>query len=177
VIRGFINGIVFSIGFVVAATLVAVYSGVVPANADSKPNLIEKWMARTALHVAIDRDTKNLKNPFAFNDQNLTDGVHLYAANCVFCHGASDSKPSNAAQGLYIEAPLLAKDGVEDDPVSESFWKIKHGIRYTAMPSFGKTLTDDDIWKIAMFLNRMDHLPPAVDSTWKAVPSAASPAP
>jgi len=45
-------------------------------------------------------------------------------------------KPSNLAQSFYIEAPQLAKDGVEDDPEAVSFWKVKHGTRFTAMPSF-----------------------------------------
>jgi thiosulfate dehydrogenase len=91
---------------------------------------------------------------------------------------ASDAKPSNPAQGFYIEAPQLAKDGVEDDPEAASFWTVKHGIRFTAMPSFATTLQDEDIWKIAIFLKQMDKLPPAVDAEWKRVPSlAATPSP
>ena len=66
--------------------------------------------------------------------------MHLYAENCAICHGASDAKPSNPAQGFYIEAPQLAKDGVEEDPEAASFWKVKHGIRFTAMPSFTTAL-------------------------------------
>jgi mono/diheme cytochrome c family protein len=102
----------------------------------------------------------------------------LYADNCVICHGASDAKPSKLAQGFYIQAPQLAKDGVEDDPEAASFWTVKHGIRFTAMPSFTTTLQDEEIWKIAMFLKQMDKLPPVVDAEWKKVPSvAAAPSP
>jgi mono/diheme cytochrome c family protein len=86
----------------------------------------------------------------------------------------TDAKPSNLAQGFYIEAPQLAKDGVEDDPEAVSFWKVKHGIRFTAMPSFAPTLQDEQIWKIAMFLKQMDNLPPAVDAEWKKVSSVAA---
>jgi mono/diheme cytochrome c family protein len=173
-VRAFLNGIVFTLAFLVAAGFVAVQFGVMPANADAKPSPLERWMASRSLHAAIDRDTKNLQNPLPLSDANLTDGVHLYASNCAVCHGAADAKPSKLAQGFYIAAPLLAKHGVEDDPVAESYWKIAHGIRFTAMPAFGSTLSDDDMWKIAMFVSKMDHLPPAVDSVWKAVPSADS---
>jgi WD40 repeat protein len=55
-----------------------------------------------------------------------------------------------------------------------SFWKVKHGIRFTAMPSFTTTLQDEEIWKIAMFLKQMDKLPPTVDAEWKKVPSVAA---
>ncbi len=172
--RNFINGIVFTLAFIVAAGFAAIQLGLVPANADAKPSALEKWAANRSLHATLDRETKGLQNPLPLSDANLMDGMHLYASNCAVCHGAADAKPSKLAQGFYIHAPMLAKDGVEDDPLAESFWKIKHGIRFTAMPSFGATLSDDDIWKLAMFLNKMDHLPPAVDADWKAVPSSAS---
>jgi len=135
------------------------------------------WKAglqNTALVATLERDTKGLSNPIQPSDENLITGVHLYAENCGICHGASDAKPSNPAQGFYIEAPQLAKDGVEEDPEAALFWTVKHGIRFTAMPSFTTTLQDEEIWKIAMFLKQMDKLPPAVDTEWKKVPSVAA---
>ena len=170
----FLGGIIFTLLMLAGVGYFAVKAGVVPANADSKPAALENWVANTALDAALDRDTKGLKNPIQPSDQNLITGVHLYAENCAICHGASDAKPSNPAQGFYIEAPQLAKDGVEEDPEAASFWKVKHGIRFTAMPSFTTTLQDEEIWKIAMFLSQMDKLPPTVDAEWKKVPSVAA---
>ena len=170
----FLGGIIFTLVVLAGVAYLAVKAGIVPANADSKPSALESWVAKTALDAAIERDTKGLTNPIQPSDENLITGVHLYAANCAICHGASDAKPSNPAQGFYIEAPQLAKDGVEDDPEAATFWKVKHGIRFTAMPSFTNTLQDEEIWKIAMFLKQMDKLPPAVDAEWKQVPSVAT---
>ena len=141
---------------------------------DRKPSQLEEWAANTALQAAIERGTKGLSNPLQPSDDDLTAGVHLYAANCAICHGASDARPSKLAQGFYIKAPQFAKDGVEDDPEAASFWTVKHGIRFTAMPSFTTTLKDEEIWKIAMFLKHMDKLPSAVDTEWKRVPSVAA---
>ena len=173
-IASFLGGIVFTLVVLGVLGYFAVKSGVVPANADSSPSSLERWVANTSLRAALERDTKGLQNPLQPSDENLIAGVRLYAENCAICHGASDAKPSKLAQGFYIEAPLLAKDGVEDDPEAVSFWKVRHGIRFTAMPSFAATLHDEDIWKIAMFLSQMDKLPPAVDAEWKKVPSAAT---
>jgi len=172
---GFLGGIILTLAVLIAGGYLAVKEGIVPANADSKPAAFESWVANTALRAALERDIKGLKNPIQPSDQNLITAVQLYAENCAVCHGASDGRPSNLAQGFYIEAPQLAKDGVEDDPEAASFWKVKHGIRFTAMPSFTSTLQDEEIWKIAMFLKRMDNLPPAVDAEWKKVPSVMSP--
>jgi thiosulfate dehydrogenase len=173
-IGSFVIGIIFTLVVLVGAGFIAVKTGILPANADGKPSQLEEWAANTALQAAIERDTKGLSNPLQPSDDNLIAGVHLYAANCAICHGTSDAKPSKLAQGFYIVAPQFAKDGVEDDPESASFWTVKHGIRFTAMPSFTTTLPDEDIWKVAMFLKRMDKLPSAVDTEWKRVPSVAA---
>jgi mono/diheme cytochrome c family protein len=170
----FLGGIIFTLVVLAGIGYFAVKAGIVPANADSKPAALESWVASTALGTALERDTKGLRNPIQPNDENLITGVHLYAENCAICHGASDAKPSNPAQGFYIEAPQLAKDGVEEDPEAASFWMVKHGIRFTAMPSFTTTLQDEQIWKIAMFLKQMDKLPPTVDAEWKKVSSVAA---
>lgn len=76
---------------------------------------------------------------------------------------------SPIAKGLYPKPPQLATDGVEDDPEGVSFWRIKHGIRLTGMPSFGYSLSDREIWTLALFLKNMDKLPSAVQTVWQNV--------
>jgi mono/diheme cytochrome c family protein len=173
-IASFFLGVIFTLTVLAGAGYFAVKTGFVPAAADGKPAALESWVANTALHAAIERDAKGLSNPIQPSEENLITGVHLYTENCAICHGASDAKPSKLAQGFYIEAPLFARDGVEDDPEAASFWTVKHGVRFTAMPSFTLTLKDEEIWKIAMFLKQMDKLPAAVDAEWKKAPSVAA---
>ena len=96
--------------------------------------------------------------------------MKLYADNCMVCHGASDGEASNIAAGLYQRAPQFGKHG-EDDPEGETYWKIDHGIRLTGMPSFGKSLTQTQIWQVATFLKHMDSLPPKSQTAWKKLPS------
>jgi mono/diheme cytochrome c family protein len=177
-VRGFINGIVFTLALLAGAGFAAIQLGLMPAGADAKPLPGEEWAAKRSLHAAMAREDAGYTNPLQPTDANLVTGVHLYAANCAVCHGAADAAQSTLSKGFYIEAPQLAKDGVEDDPEKVTFWKLKHGIRFSAMPAFGGTLSDDDLWKITMFLAAMDKLPPAAEAEWKKVPSAAAtPAP
>jgi len=126
-------------------------------------------MAGTSLDATLDRYVPKVSNPVPLMEQNLLKGVHLYAQNCAVCHGSASSTASPIARGLYPKPPQLATDGVEDDPEGYSFWRIKHGIRLTAMPSFGYTLNDQDIWTLALFLKNMDKLPPAVQKVWQNV--------
>lgn len=172
-----IKGIFFGAVGVVVAGLIGFYAivslGFMPANADATPPKLEKWVARKALHAAIDRLAPKGDNPLTLTDENMVAGIKLYAADCAVCHGASDGKASHIAAGLYQRAPQLAKHGVEDDEDGENYWKVSHGIRLTGMPGFSKSLSEDEIWKLALFLKHMDKLTPAAQKAWKAVPSAA----
>jgi thiosulfate dehydrogenase len=170
-----LKGVVLGVALTVAVALIGAYSlvrsGLIPANADAKPGRLETWMARTSLDATLRRDAPKDLNPVALNEQNLLDGVHLFAQNCSVCHGSAKGAASSSpiAKGLYQKPPQLATDGVEDDPEGVSFWKIQHGIRLTGMPSFGYTLSDQQIWTLALFLKHMDKLPPAVQQTWDQV--------
>ena len=131
--RGFINGVVFTLAALLAAVIAGVWFGVLPSGADEKPLPFERLAAHRALHASIARDTAGVENPLQPTDDNLLAGVKLYGANCAVCHGAADAKASNLAQGFYVRAPQLAKDGVEDDAESETHWKLVHGIRFDVL--------------------------------------------
>jgi thiosulfate dehydrogenase len=160
--------VVFALG-----ALLFVVGGFMPANADAKPGKLEHWAANRSLHATLARETKDLHGPPTSTDSVMTLGVKLYKANCAVCHGASDGKRSSIADGLYQEPPQFAKDDVTDDPIEVTYWKITHGIRFTGMPSFKKTLTDDQRWAIAAFLRHQDSLPSTALAAWKALPSMA----
>jgi len=170
-VRAFVSGIVFTLIVAVVGAYFLVQSGLIPANADVKPGWLETWMARTSLNATLRRDAPKAANPVAPTDENLLEGVRLFARNCAVCHGSAKgaASPSPIAKGLYQKPPQLASDGVEDDPEGDSFWKIKHGIRLTGMPSFAATLSDAQIWTLALFLKHMDKLPPAAQQVWMQV--------
>ena len=170
-LKGVVSGVALTLAVALIGAYSLVQSGLIPANADAKPGRLETWMARTSLNATLRRDAPKGQNPVALNEQNLLNGVHLYAQNCAVCHGSArgDASSSPIAKGLYPEPPQLATEGVEDDPEGASFWRIKHGVRLTGMPSFGNSLSDQQIWTLALFLKHMDKLPPTVQQTWEQV--------
>lgn len=169
--RGFIAGV----ATVVAAGLICAYglvnSGLVPANADAKPGSLELWAANTSLNATLRSAAPKGPNPVALTDANLIAGVTLYGQHCALCHGtaASASSASPVAKGLYPAPPQLATEGVEDDPEGFSYWRIKHGVRLTGMPSWAGALSDQQIWTLALFLKHMDKLPPSAQAAWAQV--------
>jgi thiosulfate dehydrogenase len=169
--RGFIFGILASIVVALAAGYLVLKSGHVPANADATPGRLELWATGTALEATIRREAPATANPVALTDANLIAGVKLYGDHCAFCHGAAagNASASPVAKGEYPRPPQLGADGVEDDADGVTFWKIKHGIRLTGMPSWKNALSDQQIWTLALFLKHMDKLPPAAQAEWSKV--------
>jgi mono/diheme cytochrome c family protein len=170
-LRGVVLGVLLTLAVALIGGYFLVRSGLIPANADAKPGWLETWMAHTSLDATLSRDAPKEQNPVTLTEQNLLNGVDLFAQNCAVCHGSAKgvASPSPIAKGLYQKPPQFATDGVEDDPEGVSFWKIKHGIRLTGMPSFGYSLSDQQIWTLALFLKHMDKLPPAVQQAWQQV--------
>ena len=136
-LKGVISGVALTLAVALIGTYSLVRSGLIPANADGKPGRLEIWMAGTSLDATLRRDAPTSPNPVPLTDQNLVEGVRLFAQNGAICHGSAkgSASPSPIAMGLYQRPPQLASDGVEDDLEGYSFWKIKHGIRLTGMPS------------------------------------------
>jgi len=170
-LKGVVSGAALTLAVALIGAYSLVRSGLIPANADAIPGWLETWMARTSLDATVRRDAPKDNNPVQLTEQNLLNGVHLFAQNCAVCHGSAKGAAASSpiAKGLYQKPPQLATDGVEDDPEGVSFWKIKHGIRLTGMPSFGYSLSDRQIWTLALFLKHMDKLPPVVQQTWQQV--------
>lgn len=93
--------------------------------------------------------------------------MKLYTMNCSLCHGGLDRKPSTLVNSFYPPPPNLVSDPPED-PEWHIFYTMRTGIRYTGMPAWDKTLTEQEMWKVTMFLSHMDKLPPAVQEYWKS---------
>jgi mono/diheme cytochrome c family protein len=48
------------------------------------------------------------------------------------------------------------RDGI-DDP-AEAFWIIRHGIKMTGMPAWGKSMDDGSIWGMVALLQRLPEM-------------------
>jgi thiosulfate dehydrogenase len=165
----FIWGVAATLVAFAVGAFVAVQFGLVPATADVPPSGMEKWAARTSLNATIDRGAPKPPYPVVSSDAAIVAGAKLYGQHCAMCHGSGVGKPTMLAQGLYIRPPQFVKHGVDDDPEGETYWKIEHGIRFTAMPSYKDNLSEEQIWQIAYFLKNVPaHLPPEAQAEWHA---------
>ena len=90
----------------------------------------------------------------------LITGGKLYLDQCAGCHG-TPGKQRKYPTGLNPTAPQFATEGTEYTE-SQVFWVAKHGVRMTGMFSNGLWDSDEELWALAGYIKRMNHLPPHV---------------
>lgn len=162
----FLLGVIFTLVVLALIVLGVAMLGLAPTTANVEPPHWERHLAMSAVDNSMDRHAPRVSNPLTPTDSNLEDGMKLYTMNCALCHGTLDRKPSTLANSFYPPPPNLISDP-PDDPEWHIYYTIRTGVRYTGMPAWDKTLTDQDMWKITAFLSHMDKLPPAVQEYWK----------
>ena len=93
------------------------------------------------------------------SSEHVSAGAGLYGEMCQGCHLGPGVEKTEISQGLYPQAPELAK-GTDLTP-AQQFWIIKHGVKLSAMPAWGKTHPDPLIWDMVAFLQKMPGMTPA----------------
>ncbi len=102
--------------------------------------------------------------------ERISAGAGLYDEMCTNCHLTPSIDSTEMRQGLYPKPPAFPVEG-EDDP-AVAFWTIKHGVKSTAMPAWGPSHTDDQIWDMVAFLVKLKGMSAA---DYKALVAAAPP--
>jgi mono/diheme cytochrome c family protein len=82
-------------------------------------------------------------------------GAGNYNSMCVECHLAPGRSATELSRGLYPAPPELAAEPVEP---GFAFWVIKHGIKASGMPAWGKSMADADVWDLVAFLQNLPKL-------------------
>lgn len=97
-------------------------------------------------------------------------GAGNYNAMCVGCHLAPGVAATELSQSLYPAPPNLAVQSSLSDPAI-SFWIVKHGIKATGMPAWGKSMGDEYLWGLVAFLQKLPELDAASYQTLVAASS------
>jgi mono/diheme cytochrome c family protein len=121
-----------------------------------------RWVYNTLDTVreqSIAARSREIKAPADLNSpKRIAAGAGLYQEMCTGCHVGPGLERSEMSQGLYPPAPELAR-GIKHTP-EQTFWIIKHGVKLTAMPAWGKTHDDDLIWDMVAFLQQLPKMNP-----------------
>jgi mono/diheme cytochrome c family protein len=90
--------------------------------------------------------------------ERIAKGAERYSELCAGCHLAPGVSKTELSAGLYPHPPNLAQADILDP--RRAFWTIKHGIKMSAMPAWGKNLDDEVIWDIVAFVRQIPNVSP-----------------
>jgi mono/diheme cytochrome c family protein len=155
-----------AIGLTVAGTLAVlaiggvafIGSGVYNIGADDHHTKIVLTIIEQLRERSIAARSGSIDAHFVEEPARVAAGAQHYAALCVGCHLAPGVSQSAIRRGLYPHPPNLAQE--EQQQAQRAFWVIKHGIKMSAMPAWGMTLDDDDIWNVVAFIRKMPDMTP-----------------
>jgi mono/diheme cytochrome c family protein len=151
-----------------------IYSGLYPMGADNQHNKITYWALETMRENSIARSARGIEVPELGDPSLLLTGGADYNDMCSACHLKPGLSENDMTIGLYPSPPNLASMLEEhghqhDDRLTKekaaqrNFWIIKHGIKASGMPAWGPTHSDDRIWGMVAFLEKLPELTSSQD--------------
>jgi mono/diheme cytochrome c family protein len=158
--KSFFTGIIFTAVVIIVGGIFVAKQGYISVEADQPLPAFEKKFAMWAVDASADRHAPNQKNPMQPADENLVEGAKIYLNHCAGCHGLPSNPDSQFGRSFFPPVPQFFKDA-PDMPDNQNFYITQHGIRWTGMPAWSKTLNEQQIWTVVTFLSRIEKLPPA----------------
>jgi len=150
-----------------AATVM--YSGIVNVAADEPHSDFVYWLLEETRENSIKVAAQDLDVPILSDPELLLTGGSDYEYMCSSCHLKPGQSESDMSLGLYPAPPNLTvsddshkghEHGNDTQTAQKNFWIIKHGIKASGMPAWGKTHSDQRIWAMVAFIKRLPTLTP-----------------
>lgn len=154
------NCIKVFLGLVLIAVIVGaivMYSGVVNIAATNPHNPITAMVLSTTMDNSVRAHAKGITAPSLEDERMIMEGFRHYREMCVGCHLAPGIDSSEIRTGLMPTPPRLQEAAEEWQP-AELFWVIKNGVKMTGMPAWGPTHSDEKIWAIVAFLEKLPDM-------------------
>ncbi|WP_324733788.1 c-type cytochrome [Pseudomonas paeninsulae] len=139
------------------AVTAGAYFGLVNVGADDPHFPAVHAFLTMARDRSIEVRSRDIPVPDLEDKALIRAGAGNYNSMCIGCHLAPGVAETELSQSLYPAPPNLTKAGVDGNPAA-AFWTIKHGIKATGMPAWGKSMGDPYIWGMVAFLQQLPTL-------------------
>ena len=147
-------GILIGLAALMGAT---VYAGLYNVAADIPHSGPVYWFLDSLRERSIAVRSAQVTVPANLDDpKRIALGAGQYAEMCASCHLAPGMKRTEISRGLYPRASELRRR--KHASAAEDFWVVKHGIKLTGMPAWGITHSDDVLWDVVAFLQKLPEL-------------------
>ena len=129
------------------------------------PGRLETRVANMGKHWLIARYASrgSIKLPPA-TEETLAGSDMNFRGECANCHGMDGRTPSDIGNSMYPRVLDLGSPEVQQFSDAELFWIIQNGIRLSGMPGFAKTLTNEQIADMVVYVRQLGKSPNAQET-------------
>jgi mono/diheme cytochrome c family protein len=132
-----------------------------------RPSGTEARLADIARQIAMPSAAAKKKNPIQPSPETLADGRAHFADHCATCHSNNGSGDNEIGSRIYPRPPDLRRPDTQKMTDGELFYVIEKGIRWTGMPGWQGSHSDEDNWKLVLFVRHLPKITPEEISAMK----------
>ncbi|MBP6824441.1 MAG: c-type cytochrome, partial [Acidobacteria bacterium] len=114
---------------------------------------------------------KQLKSPIAATEENLAAGKNLFLQRCAACHGENGKAKTEFAAVMPTKPADLTEQPAISLTEGEVFSAASEGIKASGMPGLKGRISDEAIWKIAMYVRQLPLDQARAETIAKASPT------
>ena len=138
------------IGTVSASAVI--WSGLYNVGADDPHWAATYEVLELARTRSVARHAAYIEVPDLSDQELIRNGAGNYSAMCVICHLGPDAQETELSVGLYPRPPRW--DALGRTEPRAAFWVLKHGIKSSGMPAWGKSMDDKYLWGMVAFMQQ-----------------------
>ncbi len=130
--------------------------GIYNVAADDPHWSITYRMMETLRERSISTRAADIKVPPLDDEALIRSGAGNFNSMCVSCHLSPGASDTELSLGLYPVPPTWSELGTTDP--REAFWVVKHGVKMSGMPAWGKSMDDKYIWGMVALMRQFPKM-------------------
>ncbi|MBH1964732.1 MAG: c-type cytochrome [Comamonadaceae bacterium] len=112
-----------------------------------------------ALQESVRYHAKDIVAPATPEASVMERGAICYQNKCLQCHGGPGVAPNDFAQSMQpLPGPLM--DAPQRWHAREIYWITLNGLKMTGMPAWEHRLSEEDLWAVTAFVQKLPSLTP-----------------
>ena len=147
-------GVIAIVGAASVALVVGLTVRRLGLSADRTPSRVETFVAQNLVRLAIPAAPLPEATAANVTSGAWHQGADLFGNHCAMCHGKDGRGGSGIGTQMYPPVPDLTAEAIQRFSDGALFTVIRHGVSWTGMPSFQKSLNEDETWKLVAFIRK-----------------------
>lgn len=117
-------------------------------------------LLRVAMSRSVALRARGIEEPPLHDERLIRQGAACYGELCLQCHGGPGAAPEPIGLAMQpLPGPLV--DAPAHWRARELYWITRHGLKMTGMPAWQHRLSEQELWAVVAFVQRLPGHTPA----------------